>query len=157
MPIGLAGTRGQDASGPIYPTTAQLVGEMAATVADFGDSGATVVMLQPMPQYARWTPWTPDTCLAAASRVTSCEYPIERTEVWEPNLWGAEQRLARAGRLKLIETQRLFCASKCVLFVHAGTQYRLVFSDDDHMLNFYSAWIGRALAQLLSPVLRAAA
>jgi hypothetical protein len=154
IPIGLAGTWGGTATAPRYPTQSQLLGAMRRTFASYNDPSGRIVMVTPMPNYARWTSYTPDSCLLASNNLTSCEFPISKSESWAPLVWEAERALAKQRVIRVVAVTPLFCASLCDVVVRDGSSYHLVYLDSDHMNRFYSAWIAPAFGQLLEPALR---
>jgi hypothetical protein len=139
-----------------YPSTTQFEGQVLTMVQDLAPSHAKVLFLQEIPQfYAYFTSATPESCLTVhSSSIENCELTIKQVKAIETTVGMKE--VASIDHLDTVPIRELFCGSKrCDVFVNSPGESHLVYADWAHMNATYSAWIGRATAQLLAKYLPA--
>lgn len=137
-----------------YPSTAQFAGEVLSMVQALAPSHAKVLFLQEIPQfYSYFTSATPESCLTVhTSSIQNCELTIKQIKTIETTVGLNE--VATVDHLQTVPVRELFCGKvRCDVFVNSPGESHLVYQDWAHMNATYSAWIGRATAQLLEKYL----
>ncbi len=151
VPIGLTLAELSDNQ---YPSTNQFVSEVLSMVQGLAPSHAKVLILQEIPQfYSYFTSATPESCLTVhSSSIQPCELTIKQVKAIETTVGLAD--VATIDHLDTVPIRELFCGSKrCDVFVNSPGESHLIYQDWAHMNATYSAWIGRATAQLLAKYL----
>lgn len=142
IPVGLGLHVGRGVS----PTKDQEIDAMETFVDDVAP--VKVDLITPIPRYAAtFTGYSPSTCLVVASNITSCEYAPN--VMVDPVQDGAEQAVARAKHLTLVDVTSLFCTPKKCALVVGDDGWRLVYEDSDHALDTYMNFISSAFRQLI--------
>jgi len=137
-----------------YPLTDQFVSEVQSMIHGIEPSHAKILLLQEIPQfYSYFTTATPESCLTVhSSSIQNCELTIKQIKTIETTVGLNE--VATMDHLPTVPTRELFCGRvRCDVFVDSSGESHLVYQDWAHMNATYSAWIGQALAQLLSKYL----
>jgi hypothetical protein len=137
-----------------YPSFSQFKGSIQTMVKGLAPSGAQVLFIQEIPQfYSSLTPATPESCLTIhATSVESCELTVKEVKTIGTTV--GLKAVAAADHLKTLPVREFFCGKlRCDTFVNSPGESHLVYQDWAHMNATYSAWIGRATAQLLAQYL----
>jgi len=151
IPVGLTLAQLSDNQ---YPSTAQFAGEVLSMVQALAPSHAKVLFLQEIPQfYAYFSSATPESCLTVhTSSIQNCELTIKQVKAIETTV--GLNDVATIDHLETVPVRELFCGKvRCDVFVNSPGESHLVYQDWAHMNATYSAWIGRAMAQLLAKYL----
>ncbi|MCU1362458.1 MAG: putative acyltransferase [Acidimicrobiaceae bacterium] len=151
IPVGLTLSQLSDKE---YPSTTQFAGEVLSMVQGLAPSHAKVLFLQEIPQfYSYFTSATPESCLTVhSSSIQNCELTIKQIKAIETTVGLNE--VATIDHLETVPIRELFCGKvRCDVFVKSPGESHLVYQDWAHMNATYSAWIGRATAQLLEKYL----
>jgi hypothetical protein len=139
-----------------YPSTEQFEGELQLMVSALQPSGATILFLQEIPQfYPYFTSATPESCLTVhTNSIEECELTNKQVKAVETTIGLSE--VANADHIETVPIRELFCGElRCDVFVKSPGANHLIYQDWAHMNATYSAWIGRATAQLLEKYLPA--
>jgi hypothetical protein len=134
-----------------YPSTKQFVGQVQSMIHGLEPSHAKILLLQEIPQfYPYFTTATPEGCLTIhTSAIQNCELTVKQIKTIETTVGLKE--VATEDGLSTVPIRELFCGSvRCDVFVDSPGESHLIYQDWAHMNATYSAWIGRALAQLLA-------
>jgi len=137
-----------------YPSTSQFVYEVQSMVKAIAPSRSEILLLQEVPQfYSYFTSATPESCLTVhSSSIQSCELTVKQVKAIETNVGLSD--VATSDHLETVPIRKLFCGKiRCDVFVNSPGESHLVYQDWAHMNATYSAWIGRATAQLLAKYL----
>ncbi len=145
MPIGIAGDYGRNT----WPTETQLAKEMTSLFAALKPSHSKLVLIGLSPEMR---PENVSECLVSVSNPQQCAKSVKAAT--HPTFPGAIAMAAKSYHLKVINVFPLFCSTKsCPAIVKGSGGTRIVYYDDQHMLRWYAAWIGHAMAQLIGPSL----
>jgi hypothetical protein len=137
-----------------YPSTSQFIFEVQAMVKALAPSRSKILLLQEVPQfYSYFTSATPESCLTVhSSSIQKCELTVKQVKSIETTT--GLTSVATADHLDIVPIRELFCGKyRCDVFVNSGNESHLIYQDWAHMDATYSAWIGRATAQLLAKYL----
>jgi hypothetical protein len=134
----------------IWPTAGDIANKMEALFKAVKPSRAKLVLLGGTPWF--YNPYTPNECLASTTIPAKCE--ATPTAVSTPVFDQGLATAAKAYKATIVPIMSLFCtATVCPLFVRGPDGTRLLYFDTNHIYRYYSAWIGIALAKLVSPSL----
>lgn len=134
-----------------YPSTIQFETTIQSMVTALKPSGAKVLFFQEIPQfYSNLTSATPESCLTVhVSSIESCELTVKEISTIGTTVGIAA--VAGLDHLDVVPVREFFCGRvRCDVFVSSPGKSHLVYQDWAHMNATYSAWIGRATAQLLA-------
>jgi SGNH domain (fused to AT3 domains) len=137
-----------------YPTTPQFETSLQSMVKALAPSQSKILFFQEIPQfYSNLTSATPESCLTVhSSSIEGCELTVKEIKTLQTAV-GLEA-VAKEDHLQMVPIRELFCGTKlCDVFVKSPGETHLVYQDWAHMNATYSAWIGRATAQLLATYL----
>lgn len=137
-----------------YPTADQFETSIQSMVTALAPSHAKILFFQEIPQfYSYFTSATPEACLTIhTSSIESCELTVKELKGVATTVGLAA--IAAVDHLETVPTSEFFCGHvRCDVFVDSPGESHLVYQDWAHMNATYSAWIGRATAQLLATYL----
>ena len=137
-----------------YSSYAVQVSQELESATKFSKANSKVLFLKPVPQYEPWinSP-TPVSCLLIyRSNVSQCLRPPD--VLINPTLTHSFNDVASKIKGSVVNTTPLFCTSSaCAIYVFDGSKRRMINSDATHINYYYSAWVSKALGEILLPLL----